>query len=73
MLIRMQGDQIGRFFACWANVYHFGQYFESHNSGPNFLATFFEVKYKFGDKWSVRFFHKNSSGRPVGKFRKEII
>jgi hypothetical protein len=45
---RNQGDQIGRIFAQWANVY-FGQYFEKHKSDPNFWATFSEdeVKYKF--------------------------
>jgi hypothetical protein len=35
-----QGDQIGRIFVNWANVY-FGQFFENYRIIPHFWTTFF--------------------------------
>jgi hypothetical protein len=66
-----QGDQIGRIFAQWVNVY-FGQLLKNYRSVPQIWATlhilWISLRLNFDKKLVglhfVRFFSKNSSGHP---------
>jgi hypothetical protein len=64
----MQGDQIGRIFACWAIVYLWASLFENYLSSPKFWQLFNSIIFHLEKRGLVHIldeFFKNSSGVDV--------